>query len=137
MEERLHRLGQEECGTIRNQIAAELLHEPDVLFAYVYGSFLEGEAFHDIDIGIYLSTNQTNGDIAAHLSATLSRTVKFPVDVRILNAAPVSFLFHVLRGKCLFSRDNNIRTDLMEDTMRRYFDIAPVLRRATREAFGA
>lgn len=136
MEERLYRLSQEERGAIRDQIAAELSHEPDVLFAYVYGSFLESETFHDIDIGIHLSTDQTSGDIAAHLSATLSRTVTFPVDVRILNAVPVSFLFHVLRGTCLFSRDDDLRTDLMEDTMRRYFDIAPVLRHATKEAFG-
>ncbi|MDE2059719.1 MAG: hypothetical protein KGL31_05395 [candidate division NC10 bacterium] len=87
-------------------------------------------------MGVYLSTDQTNGGITAHLSAYLSRTVKFPIDVRILNAMPVAFRFHVLRGECLFSRDDDLRTDIMENTMRRYFDIAPVLRHATREAFG-
>jgi len=135
--DRLYRLSQEERGAIREQIAAELSREPDVLFAYVYGSFCKSEVFHDIDIGIYLSADQISSDIAVNLSANLSGTVKLPIDVRILNAAPVSFLFHVLLGDCLFSRDDDLRTDIMEDTMRRYFDIAPLLRHATKEAFGA
>ncbi|MBZ0160121.1 MAG: nucleotidyltransferase domain-containing protein [bacterium] len=133
---RLYRLSQEERSAIRDQIAAELSREPDVLFAYVYGSFVDSDAFHDVDIGIYLSTDQTNGDIAANLSAHLSGKIKMPVDARVLNGAPVSFRFHVLRGECLLSRNDDLRTDIMEDTMRRYFDIAPVLRHATKEAFG-
>jgi predicted nucleotidyltransferase len=133
---RPYRLSPAERSAIRDQIAAELSQYPDVLFAYVYGSFVESEAFHDVDIGVYLPTGQTNGDIAADLSQHLSGKVKLPVDVRILNVAPVSFRFHVLRGKCLVSRDDDLRTDIMEDTVRRYLDIAPVLRHATKEAFG-
>ena len=133
---RLYRLRPNERSTIRGQIATKLSQYPDVLFAYVYGSFVEAEAFHDVDIGVYLSSNTINEDIAADLSQHLSSEVKLPVDVRILNAAPISFRFHVLRGECLLSRDDDLRTDIMEDTVRRYLDIAPVLRHATKEAFG-
>lgn len=134
--ERLYRLSREERGAIRDQIATELSHEPDVLFAHVYGSFLKSEAFHNVEIGVYLSTSHFNNAMAANLSAHLSGKVKLPVDVRTLNTAPISLRLYVLRGECLFSRDDNLRTDIMEDTMRRYLNIAPLHRHTTKETFG-
>ncbi|MGB4782610.1 nucleotidyltransferase domain-containing protein, partial [Candidatus Methylomirabilis sp.] len=129
---RAHRLSPAERSAIRDQIAAELLYYPDVLFAYVYGSFLKSEAFHNVDIGVYLSTSHFNNAMAANLSAHLSGKVKLPVDVRTLNTAPISLRLYVLRGECLFSRDDNLRTDIMEDTVRRYLNIAPLHRHTTR-----
>ncbi|MBZ0160116.1 MAG: nucleotidyltransferase domain-containing protein [bacterium] len=135
--ERLYRLSQEERGAIREQIATELSREPDVLFAYVYGSFLKSEAFHNIDIGVYLSSGHFNNALAANLSAHLSGKIKLPVDVRTLNTAPISFRLYVLRGECLFSRDDNLRTDIIEDTTRRYLiNNASPRRHTTKEAFG-
>ncbi|NJD69167.1 MAG: hypothetical protein C3F12_06240 [Candidatus Methylomirabilota bacterium] len=133
---RLYRLSPEERIQIRDQLAAALSQYPGVLFAYVYGSFVDSEAFHNVDIGVYLSGSTINTDVAANLSQRLSGKIKLPVDVRILNPAPISFRFHVLRGECLFCRNDDLRTDLMEDTMRRYFDIAPLLHHAAKEAFG-
>jgi hypothetical protein len=134
--ERLYRLSQAERSAIRDQIAAELSHEPDVLFAYVYGSFLKSEAFHNVDIGVYLSSSHFNNAMAANLSAHLSAKVTLPVDVCTLNTAPISFRLYVLRGECLFSRDDNLRTDIMEDTTRRYLHNAFPRRHTTKEAFG-
>ena len=131
-----YQLNPAERIAIRDQIAAELLHYPDVLFAYVYGSFLKSEAFHDVDIGVYLSSSHFNNAMAANLSAHLSGTVKLPVDVRTLNTAPISLRLYVLRGECLFSRDDNLRTDIMEDTIRRYLNIAPLHRHAAKETSG-
>jgi predicted nucleotidyltransferase len=132
----LYRLSREERCSIRDQIAAELSHEPDVLLAFVYGSFLKSEAFHNVDIGVYLSSGHFNNALAANLSAHLSSKVKLPVDVRTLNTAPISFRLYVLRGECLFSRDDNLRTDIVEDTMQRYLHDAPLRRHTTKEAFG-
>lgn len=69
------------------------------------------------------------------LSADLSRLVNFPVDVRIANAAPVSFLFHMLRGQLLVARDESFLADVMERTARQYHDQAPLMRLATWDAF--
>ena len=132
---RCYRLSPQERCRIRDQIASELAHYPDVVFAYLYGSFAGSVAFHDVDIAVYLSGEKITDDVAARLSQHLSAKVKLPVDVRILNAAPVSFRFHVLRGECLLSHDEGLRTDIIEDTVRRYLDIAPLLRRSTKEAF--
>jgi hypothetical protein len=57
--------------------------------------------------------------------------------VRALNTAPVTFRFHAVRGRLLAARHEAALADVLEDTMRRYFDAAPVLAHASREAFGA
>jgi hypothetical protein len=40
-----------------------------------------------------------------------------------------------LRGQLILNRDDDLLADVMERTISHYLDIAPVLRRATKEAF--
>jgi hypothetical protein len=63
------------------------------------------------------------------------RRIRLPLAVRRLNDAPVPFLFHALRGRVVLVRDETFLADLMERTARDYHDRAPLLRRATAEAF--
>ncbi len=121
------------------QVRAELAGEAAVVFAYLYGSFVEGGPFRDVDVGVYVEAAEP-GQASAQaldLSGRLSDRVGLPVDVRVLNGAPVPFLFHVLRGRLLLSRDDARLEDLIERTAHRYLDIAPVLRRSTKDAFAA
>jgi hypothetical protein len=133
---RLYRLSPAERHAIRDRIAAELSHDPDVLFAYVYGLLLKSEAFDVVDIAVYLSTSHFNNTTATNLSAHLSDKLNIPVNVRSLNTAPIAFRFHVLRSECLFSRDDDLRASIMEDTTRRYLNNASPRRHTTKEAFG-
>ncbi|MDH5640179.1 MAG: nucleotidyltransferase domain-containing protein, partial [Nitrospira sp.] len=75
--------------------------------------------------------------ITGHLSETLAAAVGLPVDIRVLNEAPLSFLHHVLRGQCLQCRDEVLLADMIEDVARRYLDLAPLLRSSTKDAFAA
>jgi len=118
-------------------LSSVLADEPDVAFAVLYGSFAAAEAFHDVDIGVHLRTEQPGHLYGSRLAQHLSERVGYPVDARVLNGAPVSFLFHVLRGQVLLSRDDDLLGDVMQRTMQRYFDIAPLLRRSAREAFAS
>jgi hypothetical protein len=73
-------------------LARELAMRADVSFAFAYGSFVSGfDGFRDIDVAVWLAPG---GDrfADASLATDLSRIVGFPVDVRIANAARVSFL---------------------------------------------
>lgn len=108
-------------------------------FAYVYGSFIEGLPFHDIDIGIYtLGVKEEDATCyALGLSRLIEAEVHVPVDVRILNYAPVSFLYHVVRGELIFVRNEDVRVGVVENTVRRYLDIKPLIRRGIKEAFVA
>ena len=107
---------------------------PDVSFAFVFGSFLEQGEFRDIDIGIW-TTPSASSRVDVELAADASATLGVPVDVRRVNDAPVSFLFHVLRRRALVVRDEIMLATLMERTARAYHDSAPLVERATREAF--
>ena len=105
-------------------------------FAYAFGSFLTQDAFRDIDVAIWTTPDAprfADVDLASRLSALTG----VPVDVRRVNDAPVPFLFGVLRGRLLSVRDERVLSDLIERTARTYHDMAPLLRRATREAFAA
>jgi hypothetical protein len=59
------------------------------------------------------------------------------MDARILNVAPLSFLYHVLRGRLLYCRDDAVLSEVMERAVSRYLDLAPLVRRGTVEAFAA
>jgi hypothetical protein len=132
-------MNREERDRIQQGLAAELASDRRVAFAYLYGSFVESEPFHDIDVGVYLENVQADRLTAAalDLAQRLSDSARIPVDVRVLNVAPVSFLYHVLRGQLVFCRDDAVLTEVMERTVSRYLDIAPLVRRGTQEAFAA
>lgn len=135
---RLHRADARERDRVRRDLAAALETEADVEWAWLHGSFLAGGGFHDVDVGLHLTAGQDAGfELALDLALRLDRATRFPVDVQVLNGAPVSFLFHVFReGHLLLSRDDTSLANRMEETVRQYLDVAPLRRRATIEAFG-
>lgn len=124
---------------VADRVRTVLERDREVAFAYLYGSFVELDAFHDVDVGVYLKTVKPERATSAGLAIAerLRDEVGFPVDVRILNGAPGSFLYHVLRGRLILSRDDALLAQVMEDTTRRYLDIAPLLRHSAKEAFAA
>ena len=136
---RLHHINREGRDRIEQCLAAELASDLSVAFAYLYGSFVESQPFHDVDVGVYVQNVRADRLSAAalDLAQRLSDRARIPVDVRILNVAPVSFVYHVLRGQLVFCRDDGVLAELMERTVSRYLDIAPLVRRGTREAFAA
>ena len=121
------------------RLTAELEKEPTVAFAYLHGSLLDSEAVHDVDVGLYLCTSEAerSATIVAELSARLTAAAGLPVDVCALNEAPLPFLYHVLRGRLLICRNEDLLTTMLEDVARRYLDLAPLLHRGTKDAFAA
>lgn len=132
---KVHEIEAGERLRVARFVAGELAQNPCVAFAYVYGSFAEARPFHDIDIGVYRNGSEPSPDLEENLAQTLSTALRIPVDVRVVNDAPVSFLFHVLRGELLYSRDDELLSTVIENTIRCYLDIAPVLRHSAQEAF--
>lgn len=139
MKTTLYTIRPEQREDMLAQIRFALERVSGLRFAYVYGSVLESDRVHDVDVGVFFDetaiARQMNTVDA--LSATLTAVVGVPVDVRVLNEAPVSFLYHVLRGRLVLCRDETFLTDLLEEIPRRYLDLAPFLRSSTKDAFAA
>lgn len=134
-----YRADHAERERVTRTLVAVLETEPDLEFAWLHGSFLSTGGFRDIDVGIHLNASADRRfRRGLNLAVRLDREIGFPVDVRVLNDAPVTFLFHVFRdGRLLHSRNDERLADLMERTVREYLDMAPLLHRATIEAYGA
>ncbi len=121
------------------RLTAELEKESVVEFAYLHGSLLDSEAVHDVDVGLYLreSEAERSSVVASDLSARLTAVAGLPVDVRVLNEAPLSFVYHVLRGRLLVCRDEELLMSKLEGVARRDLDLAPLLHHGTKDAFAA
>ncbi|OGZ33433.1 MAG: hypothetical protein A2174_01195 [Candidatus Portnoybacteria bacterium RBG_13_41_18] len=107
---------------ITEKIKEIFLAEKGVVFAYVFGSFLDLPSFRDIDIGIYLDSikKEEIDNFEMKLSGKISKKCEMPFDifeVKVLNFAPNSFLNNIFRnGKLLFSHNEKLLSDLIEKT---------------------
>ena len=127
----------------RELIIQELAHRlethPEVSFAYAHGSFVQEGGFRDIDVAVYLAkTPESPLKYELRMEAELMEvTGSCSVDVRVLNSSPLSFRYHVIReGKLLMVRDDDVRADFQEDTIKKYFDFAPYRKMYLEEALG-
>lgn len=152
------RLGDGQKERVIESIAASLRARPELVFAYVHGSFLGGD-FRDVDIAVYLNEGLAHeghaalsGDLGRQgpsrrrydricyeldLEVHLERLSGLPVDVRVLNGAPPSFRFSVIKsGALLFCRDDALRCDFECATFVEYHDVDYLRRTYRREALG-
>ncbi|ABP49932.1 MULTISPECIES: nucleotidyltransferase domain-containing protein [Pyrobaculum] len=91
------------------RILAQLLtSEEKVALAFIFGSFLEGGPFRDIDVAIWLAEEGDPVDAALYaekLAARLTKAVGIPVDVAVINFGPGWLKHRALRGKPLVVKD--------------------------------
>ncbi|MBM4276443.1 MAG: nucleotidyltransferase domain-containing protein [Deltaproteobacteria bacterium] len=138
MKQKAFSLNQSQKERLMGQLKDILRGYPEVAFAYLYGSFAENLPSHDIDVGVYLTGigKEETTPYSLTLSQTLSREAKVPVDVRVLNFAPVSFVYQVIRGILISDRNEELRVHVVEETVRKYLDLKPIIYRGIKEAFG-
>ncbi|GAB4535928.1 MAG: nucleotidyltransferase domain-containing protein [Thermodesulfovibrionia bacterium] len=125
-------------------LKSALIHHEEILFAYIYGSFVDPEMpfFRDIDIGIYVDENRVSAeqfiDYSMNLSLELESALKkYPVDVVILNNAPLSLAFKITQSELLFIRDEDSWTDFVTKTWSMYHDHAITSRNMLEEIITA
>jgi hypothetical protein len=118
----------------------ELLHgRTEVLLALLHGSFLTGGEFRDVDLALYLGPEirgETFRGYELEEGVRWSAEVGFPIDVRVLNDAPLTFRYHALKGTVLLARDEDFVDELRARTWDEYCDFAPFARRYLQEAIG-
>jgi predicted nucleotidyltransferase len=116
----------------------ELLARPEIVFAYLHGSFLSRGPYRDIDVAIWLDPSQVARDdwgrYALDLSVALHLRLRCPVDVRALNNASLAFRYHALRGDPLIVRDSEFLDEVRARAWDEYLDFLPFARRYLRGA---
>jgi predicted nucleotidyltransferase len=112
-----------------------------LVFAYTYESFVRGEAFRDVHVGVYLCDSAENPfGVSFDVKERISRSLCCSgidaeadlFDVKILNDAPFTFLKRVfVEGILLLDRDRDLRTDLIEHVSVKYRECAGLLAEAS------
>ncbi|MFZ2054330.1 MAG: nucleotidyltransferase domain-containing protein [Candidatus Aminicenantales bacterium] len=110
---------------LTNLIKDALLARGEILFAYIHGSFLSLSDFRDIDVALFVNPREVNSrqafDYSFRLSVELSHLAAQEIDIQIMNYAPLGFRHSVFKnGRLLFSRDETLRTDLLEGAALEY-----------------
>ncbi|MQY60599.1 nucleotidyltransferase domain-containing protein [bacterium] len=112
--------------TVEN-LKKKLSSRNEIIFSYIHGSFLDNYPFRDIDIAVYVDQekiiSQKAFDYSFQLSLDLSKETGFEIDIQIMNYGPLGFRHSVLKnGKLLFSKNEKLRLDLIENTSLEYID---------------
>jgi predicted nucleotidyltransferase len=99
----------QERSAITDAIRNQLEKDPAMLWAYLHGSFLEPGPYRDIDVAVWVDPRRAAPSdwrrYELDLSVALQSIIRQPVDVRVLNDAPLAFRYHVLKGEPLLVRD--------------------------------
>jgi predicted nucleotidyltransferase len=111
----------------------------DASAVYIFGSFITEDRFEDVDIALLLNEKEPQAlQFELLLERRLQEKIGYPVDVRILNGAPLSFCWSVLRsGRLILDRDPNMRADFESNIMKQYSDFSGFMKQYLREVINA
>ncbi len=109
----------------------------DVVCVYLFGSTARGEARpdSDLDLAVLYRTNppHTLEGAGVRLAGEIERVIEHPVDVVVLNRAPVDLVHRVLRdGILVYETDSSARIAFEVRSRNVYFDLKPILERYRR-----
>ena len=89
---------------------------PEIIYAYVFGSFLSGMPFQDIDVALYVNKQKASAqNPEEEYAESFSETFKEIFDVVIINHAPSSLICSIFReGRLLFCKDDLLLSRCIE-----------------------
>jgi hypothetical protein len=130
-------LSQTQREQLTQKLKDQLEQRQEIIFSYLYGSFVEGEYFRDIDVAVYVDEQIVPEDKALEytfkLADILESETKLPVDVRALNYTTLGFKYHVTTGKVLTCQDDDLRAYVVGKIWTLYFDQLPTVKRFLKE----
>ena len=118
---------------IMDKLNKTLGDDPDVLFAYLFGSMASGlsHPYSDLDIacyvreGDYIFYHKKDRELTENIPDTIGG---YKVGLQLLNTMPMLLKFEVVRyGQELFVRDQSAKVEFETNILYRYFDMKPLL----------
>ncbi|QOJ78912.1 nucleotidyltransferase domain-containing protein [Infirmifilum lucidum] len=120
---RYYRLDWREREALMEKLRDRVSADGGIVFAYVHGGFLRREFFRDVDVAVWIRDEGEAFQYAVDFSVRLEEELGLPVDVQVLNEAPLPFKFHVFTGgRLIFSRDEELRLRILEGAVKEYLD---------------
>jgi uncharacterized protein YutE (UPF0331/DUF86 family)/predicted nucleotidyltransferase len=124
LEFRYYELSAEERARLLDFLRKRLERVDEIIFAYVHGGFLERNFFRDVDVAVWISDLEKAFYYTVDFSAKLEVEAGLPVDLHVLNEAPLPFKHHVFTtGILLFSKDEMLRHRIIDQVMKEYIDL--------------
>lgn len=120
-------------------VGAKLGGDANVAAVYLFGSRARGtaRASSDVDLGV-LYRNAPPSTLLGQpfeLQAELASELGVPVDIVVMNTAPVDLVHRILRdGRILLEADRSRRIAFEVKARNQYFDLLPVLQRYRRQS---
>jgi hypothetical protein len=117
--------------TIEEKIIELLEGYPEILFAYLFGSFIKQEKYNDIDIAFYISPDFDLKDLKSYpfgyeseITGKLNLALKTDkVDVVLLNKADLLMAIQIYNsGKLLFEKDRFLRIKIENSVRKEFID---------------
>lgn len=102
-----------------------LIEYENIIFAYIFGSYVQGKIREDsdIDIAIYLEDN-IDTETYLEIKMDLTKICKRQIDLIMLNNATPLLKYEIYKNNILlFSRDKSIETNYKVRTLFEYNDI--------------
>ena len=116
-------------GHIVTQLVRMLEQRKEIIFSMLHGSFINNDRFRDIDVAVWLTGDKMDPndtlDYELRLSVEISYALNLPVDVKVLNFAPLGFQYSAVSGRLLTCTDDDFRVDTIVSIWNQYFDFLP------------
>jgi predicted nucleotidyltransferase len=124
---------------LQHALEERLGADPNVAAVYLFGSQARGtaRAGSDVDLGILYRTapKSTLLDQPFELMAQLASALGEPIDIVVMNTAPVDLVHRILRdGQILLEPDRSKRIAFEVQARNAYFDLLPILQRYRRKS---
>lgn len=109
----------EEKPAVLALLRTELSKREDIVFAYVFGSFVDPDMpfFRDIDIGIYVldykKTDWQKYEIDLPIELGKLLEYRYPLDVNVVNKANFLLMRNIIHGNLLFTKDEDLWADFV------------------------
>ncbi|GAW31731.1 nucleotidyltransferase domain-containing protein [Carboxydocella sp. JDF658] len=114
----------------REKLGRYLAAKPNILFAFLFGSWARGDAREDSDVDIAVYLKDRDYDILEYLDwkRDLEEICGRTVDLAILNDATPLLKYQVyLDGVLLFSKDDILASNFLVRALFEYEDMRPYL----------
>ena len=121
---------------ITEKIKYFLQNRKEIIFAYIFGSFVENESFNDIDLAIYINKAydlSKNLFYEVELSNQLEKLIKKSTDIIVLNHSNDIILNRATKGLLVKNSNDNLRVNFITTGWKKYWDFKNKLQEHIKE----